>query len=61
MPQNTGRKPLRDADIEAFLKRHPDAQYQEMLDGLHTAGFRVNRHGSADILGRYERAKKKTR
>ncbi len=61
MPRNTGRKPLRDADIEAFLKRYPDAQYHEMLDALHSAGFRINRHGSAEILGRYKRAKEKIR
>jgi hypothetical protein len=61
MAKNPGRKPLRDADIEAFLKRNPDAQYQEMLDAFHRAGFRVNRHGSAEILGRYQRAKEKIR
>ena len=61
MARRSGRKLLLDGDIEAFLKRNPDAQYQEMLDAFHRSGFRVNHHGSAEILGRYKRAKAKIR
>jgi hypothetical protein len=59
MQKMTGRKRLRDADIEDVLRRNPGAQYQEMLNALHAAGFRVNRQGSWEILSRYERARKK--
>ena len=40
----------------AYAAANPRAQYFEALTYLHSCGYRVNRHGSAELLGAWKRA-----
>ena len=46
------------AIIRSYVQQHPDAQYQEVLDGLHAQGYRINRHGSRQLYGLWEDARR---
>jgi len=43
--------------VARYMREHPDAQYFEMLSDLHRQGYRVNRHGSAELLGYWQDAR----
>jgi hypothetical protein len=45
------------AAISAYLQQNPHAQYFDMLEGLHSKGYRVNRHGNAELMTLYQDAR----
>ena len=42
--------------IRAYMREKPQAQYFEMIRGLHAQGVRINRHGSWLIHQHWQRA-----
>jgi hypothetical protein len=65
-PASDGRRPNRrrgdvSAAIGAYMQEHPHAGYFEMLNDLHARGYRVNRHGSTEMMRLWESAREVAR
>jgi hypothetical protein len=43
--------------IAAYLREHPQADYFAMLNDLHAAGYRVNRHGNSELMALWRAAR----
>lgn len=58
---NRPKKPRRRGDvaaaITAYVQEHPHAQYFEMLEDLHSRGYKVNRHGSYELMQLFKAAR----
>ncbi len=45
------------AAIASYLREHPRTDYFAMLNDLHAAGYRVNRHGNSKLMAQWRAAR----